>query len=153
MAPEADTPTSGYLELYDHYITYTLLLWLLTTPVIHYHQTKYVFTSLSIYTVTIAIVIIIRITWSIGMGWPNWLLGPIKYAYTQNHNDVVMVTTLTISNSKSSNLHGPNCGGLSISIAHNYPPHNNDIPASGLVCPLGRRIGVPETTTDDALPW
>ena len=35
----------------------------------------------------------------------------------------------------------------------NTLPPNDDIPASGLVCPLGRRIGVPETTTDDALPW
>ncbi|KAH9398437.1 hypothetical protein TYRP_019085 [Tyrophagus putrescentiae] len=35
-------------------------------------------------------------------------------------------------------LKGPNCGGLS---------------STGRVCPFGRRMGVPEITTDEALPW
>ena len=38
----------------------------------------------------------------------------------------------------SISLHGPNTGGLL---------------GSGRVCPLGRRIGVPETTMEEARPW
>ena len=44
----------------------------------------------------------------------------------------------TISSSMSMSLHGPNTGGLS---------------GSGRVCPLGLRIGVPETTMEEARPW
>ena len=75
----AGTPISEYLELFNYIIAYHMLPWLLTTPVIHYHQTKDVFTSLKLLNVTI-VTVVVMVTCSIGIGSPNWLPGPMKYA-------------------------------------------------------------------------
>ena len=61
--------------------------------------------------------------WSTVTGSPSWLPLPTKKA---------------VSNSKSKSLHLSNIGG-SVSL--------------GLVWPIGRRTGVPETTIDEDRPW
>ena len=69
-----------------------------------------------------------------------------------------LIISLTISSSMSSSLHGPNTGGFSTNIKINviaisFSSKHCVSLSSGLCCPVGRWMGVPETTTEEERPW
>ena len=103
------------------------------TPVVHHHHAKDVFLSLG-YGNGLAKLI----------AWPNEVgLHRERTHFSTTVPPIVshsnsMVANTTISSSMSKSLHGPNTGGFS---------------GSGRVCPTGLWMGVPDTTTDEALPW